>query len=136
MSDKLILEFYEHDCPEPLAVLLARFGGDNPASAALTIGAFLKCRQLADKLYDAGSLVSHFILWQTQLDQDPGEVESPNTVLIRKEGKYPYQLLRLRVGPTSVNIEIVTDEYSTEDEILDARVTLQALNIPFSFLSA
>jgi hypothetical protein len=127
MSSKLIIEFYDGtSSSEPVAVLLAFHGGEEPEAAALTVSAFLtQIREPpnADET-DARELATRFIDWQQSMEGDLVDGKCPAAILINPEHSYGYQLAIIYVDNSGVSADIVADEYTTTEEMDSAEAIL------------
>ena len=134
----MIVEFYRNNDSTPMAVILVRHCGEDPASAALTIAGFVASVKDATKsaLVDTGDLVSRFVLWEA--DIGGSSISSPHlgTSFCAPASEYLYQLVRLRTIDGAVHVEIVMDEYTTEQELEDASAILTAASIRTTFVAA
>ena len=138
MSDKLVVEFYDQFLPTPVATVLSLHGGDNPASAALTLCDFLGQIQKLEKprFEDAGVLAARFIIWHSTHVGGKRGLEVYDAALIHQATDYGYQLARVYATEDRPSVEIVQDRYTTTEEWESAEIYLKALNlsqrIPFA----
>lgn len=133
MSDRFIAEFYEGDSEESLAAVLSLHGGDNPGAASLTLAAFLSEAgyERSATVPSAGEVAAEFIIWSEERAFQSGSCFHPDTMLVQSSEKYPYQLMRLRVRDAGVMVTIITDEYTTEQEIDEAEAWLLRARVPY-----
>lgn len=131
MSDKLVVEFYDRLSPTPVATVLTLHGGDNPASAALTLCDFIgQVRVLQEPRFeDAGVLAARFIIWQTASVGGEKDIEPYEVTLIHPAIEYGYQLARVYANEGRPSIEIVRDQYTTPEEMTSAETLLKSLNL-------
>ena len=137
MSDILIVEFYgEPD--RAVAAVLAWHGGDNPASASLTLTEFLinLDNQIQNRQMGALELASRFIVSQVAFDPTFARGPELDAILIPTAASYGYQLCRLYVASGRVRAVVVVDEYSTTVEIEDAKAIWEMNNFRCDFLNS
>lgn len=136
MSEKLVVEFLRDTQAPPVAVVMSWHGGDNPASAALTIAAFYTNLpiDLRASRFDARELASRFILWRAELSGWSASSLNIDAVLIEHDVVYGYQLVRVRTGREALHIELTTDEYTTESELREAEAVLKSASVSFEFI--
>jgi hypothetical protein len=137
MSEKLVVEFCE-DEDRPVALVLVWHGGDNPASASLTLVAFLT--ELGGLIHgrsmSALELASRFILFQqVAFDSALGQPPLLDAVLVSHESGYGCQRCRLHAVAGRVRAAVVLDQYSTVEEIEDAKNIWEMSRIPCDFQS-
>jgi len=134
MATKMIFEFYRMAELTPVAVILVFNCGEDPAAAALTVAGFIASVKEAigtDSL-EVGSLVSRFVLWEAEMSGSSISTRHIGTSFMEFAPKYVYQLVRLRVIGGSVHVEIVADQYSSEEELEEAAVILTAAQLPMT----
>jgi len=128
MSEKLILEFYGSDTSqEPVACILAHWGGDNPSSAATTLADFFSAiRNLSNPRFeDAGLLAARFVSWQGQKDSGEQSYDFIDVCLIRTQEAYDYQVVRIYTdGEFCPRVEFVQDQYATKEELEQAAMIM------------
>ncbi|HEY0309407.1 MAG TPA: hypothetical protein VGB94_14690 [Acidobacteriaceae bacterium] len=128
MSEKLILEFYGSDISQqPVACILARWGGDNPSSAATTLADFFSAiRNLSNPRFeDAGLLAARFVSWQGQKDSGEQSYDFIDVCLIRTQEAYDYQVVRIYTdGEFCPRVEFVQDQYTIKEELEQAAIIM------------
>lgn len=130
MSDKLVVEFFQEDKPSnPAAVVLSVHGGDNPASASLTISDFLGAIRANSQgqIFDAHRLASQFIVWNSREDSACPNLSKPEAELIPVSDDYGYQTVRVFACEKQIRVEIVRDEFTTDEEMAEGDRFLKML---------
>ena|ERR1700739_294075 len=128
MSDKLVVEFYNEDNePGPIAAIMSLHGGDNPASASLTISDFIAAVYAsgASKGCDAYALASRFILWSGTRNQPDARCASLEAELIPINKSYHYQTARVFSGSERIRVELVPDRFTTRKELAEGNRRLK-----------
>jgi hypothetical protein len=128
VSDKLVVEFYSQDSPaEPLASILATFGGDNPSSAATTLCDFFdRISTLREPRFDDASvLAARFIVWESSKSGGGGQLEFTHVSLLRGGGPSPYQTVRVYEREGRPYVHCVIDKYTTANELQEAAFILR-----------
>jgi hypothetical protein len=125
MSDRLIVEFYDpEDRGAPVACVLAFHGGDNPSSAATTLSDFFDhLSRFSDPgLNDAGLLASRFVVWESRKGTDSCDFTDVRLVSFREA--YGYQIARVYPGADRPHVQMVRDQWTTEEELREAEIIL------------
>ncbi len=128
MADKLVVEFYcDQADKNPFASVLVLHGGDNPASAALTLADFLcSLRNAAgEHSINIGLAAAQFIIWANTLSGD--HALGREVFLLPNGGETAYQVARLYPGDPYPLVEIMQDVYSSEAELNEAKEILRYL---------
>ena len=123
MSDKLVVEFYDSvDSPLPVACVLASHGGDNPSTAATTLGDFFEALSGLDdaRVEDAGLIAARFISWKGAQGSNNLPFDFIDVALIPFEASYGYQVARVFAQGGRPNVHLVRDEWTTEQEMAEA----------------
>jgi hypothetical protein len=131
MSDKLVVEFYEsRKDARPAFAILSFHGGDNPVSASLTISDFLSVATgplpTSGQNPDVYQLASQFIFWSsmnwppiTSFRNQCLEAE-----LIPVSNNYAYQTVRIFADSDGTSVQIVPDEFTTDEEMFEGNILL------------
>ena len=132
MSDKLVIEFFQQDGnrANPVAAVMSLHGGDNPVSAALTISDFLASIRTSSPAqnFDAYTLASLFILWSATKGPSRSQFPCMEAELIPISTKYGYQAMRIFAGRERTRVELVRDEFTSDEEIIEGRRFLEQLS--------
>lgn len=131
MADKLVVEFYENeDQFEPVAVILSLHGGDNPASASLTLSDFIATtRANKSAQTDAYGLASQFMVWANKWGQLQQDSLASEAELIPKAKKYSYQTARVFVDSQRIRVQLVEDEFTSGREFIEGNDLLRTLSL-------
>lgn len=132
MSDHLIVEFYDKPTQsDPVATVLALYGGDNPESAAETLAHFfLDMSFLRDLNWeDAGGLATRFILFQQDLHHGCAHLKSLAATLIERQPMNRSQLVKIYGKKDGPVVEFVRDAYTKPEELSVANYILKNISI-------
>jgi hypothetical protein len=130
VSDKLVVEFYDSvDTNVPTACVLAYYGGDNPSQAATTLTDFFTALSgIPDPRFDdAGLLAARFVAWEGQRYSTENPFDFLAVTIIPPHQSHGCQVARIYAGRSShPRIEFVRDQYTTTEEIEEAKVIIGA----------
>ncbi len=134
MSDKLVVEFYEsRKDTHPAFAILSFHGGDNPVSASLTISDFLSATKSHSSTQnsDVYGLVSQFIVWSSTNWPPIGRLGAQclEAELIPVSNKYGYQTVRIFAGSEPLSVELVPDEFTTDEEMHEGNEILELVSL-------
>jgi hypothetical protein len=132
MSDKLVVEFYcSEDSVQPVACVLACHGGDNPSSAATTLADFFdKLALLPESRFDdAALLAARFIVWESSKGAGSNPLDFCDVALHTFRESAGYQIARVYARGDRPYVHCVRDEWSSEQELIEAALILRQPNV-------
>lgn len=132
MSDRLIIEFYSRvNSEQPVATVLALFGGDNPLSAATTLSDFFtRVSKLSRPRFDdAGLLAARFISWEGSKSAGADSLDFIDVVLQERVNVHGYQTARVYAQELRPYVHLVIDDYTACEELADAADVLSQRSV-------